>query len=243
MGRGRLCQCAECHRETRNHGRGYCPSCYNRIFQKEYQRAWQRVNRAKKVDVRILCSECKESKRAFATGLCGACYARTYRKENPEKIAEHVRRSYVKHKPEKVLYQKKRRVDNWEAVRTIERASARNHRSTRNIYQRQWRQANPELMRAAKRRRAALMRHSPIRGFPRRLWLTLLEKYQHRCAYCGAANVKLTMDHITPLSKGGQTILENIVPACLSCNCKKHTKTGWVPRLPVMADVTRGARW
>ena len=32
----------------------------------------------------------------------------------------------------------------------------------------------------------------------------------------------LTVDHVVPLSKEGKHDIENIVPACKSCNSKKH---------------------
>ena len=35
---------------------------------------------------------------------------------------------------------------------------------------------------------------------------------------------RLTQDHVIPLSKGGQHIKENIVPACPSCNSKKGNR-------------------
>ena len=39
------------------------------------------------------------------------------------------------------------------------------------------------------------------------------------CIYCGKSSESI--DHILPRSRGGQTVTENCVPACLSCNGKK----------------------
>jgi 5-methylcytosine-specific restriction endonuclease McrA len=65
-------------------------------------------------------------------------------------------------------------------------------------------------------------------------WLEILERYGHRCAYCGASG-KLTIDHVVPLSKGGLHHPSNLVPACSSCNSRKHTHR-WVPgRRPLTA--------
>lgn len=45
----------------------------------------------------------------------------------------------------------------------------------------------------------------------------------HKCQYCGATR-KLTIDHITPKSRGGESSWENLVVACSSCNTKKGDK-------------------
>jgi len=43
------------------------------------------------------------------------------------------------------------------------------------------------------------------------------------CYYCGrmVGSKNLTMDHVIPLSRGGASTRENIVPACKECNNKK----------------------
>lgn len=58
-------------------------------------------------------------------------------------------------------------------------------------------------------------------------WLDILEKYNYKCAYCGidfSEDILPERDHITPISKGGNNIKENIVPSCKSCNLKKSNK-------------------
>lgn len=47
------------------------------------------------------------------------------------------------------------------------------------------------------------------------------------CQYCGNqySTTELSIDHVTPRSKGGKSTFENCVVACLSCNRKKADKT------------------
>ena len=40
-----------------------------------------------------------------------------------------------------------------------------------------------------------------------------------RCLYCGEASESI--DHVHPLSRGGMSVTENCVPACLGCNGRK----------------------
>jgi len=50
------------------------------------------------------------------------------------------------------------------------------------------------------------------------------EAYGNACAYCGC-ELPLEIEHMTPLTKNGDNYISNILPACKSCNCSKHTKT------------------
>ena len=52
------------------------------------------------------------------------------------------------------------------------------------------------------------------------------------CAYCGASDTPLQRDCVLPLSRGGRYTLDNIVPACRTCNASKCNAevTGWLRR-------------
>jgi 5-methylcytosine-specific restriction endonuclease McrA len=52
------------------------------------------------------------------------------------------------------------------------------------------------------------------------------------CAYCGATGRPLQRDCVQALSRGGRYTLENIVPACGSCNASKCNAevTSWLRR-------------
>lgn len=45
--------------------------------------------------------------------------------------------------------------------------------------------------------------------------------YEGRCIYCREKFNFLTLDHFIPRAKGGRHCMENLVPACLSCNGDK----------------------
>ncbi len=52
------------------------------------------------------------------------------------------------------------------------------------------------------------------------------------CAYCGLSDRPLQRDCVLALSRGGRYTLDNIVPACRSCNTSKCNDevTGWLRR-------------
>lgn len=86
-----------------------------------------------------------------------------------------------------------------------------------------YRAEHPEEARIRNQKRRA--RTTGIRGTLSEIeWQWILLRHDYKCAKCGAGG-KMEMDHIVPLSKGGEHSAKNIQPLCLSCNRNKGTKT------------------
>lgn len=62
------------------------------------------------------------------------------------------------------------------------------------------------------------------RYIPRAVREAVLERDGHRCVLC-AASVWLEIDHIVPVSRGGQSTLDNLQTLCRSCNRAKRAKS------------------
>src|SRR6476659_3493960 len=62
-------------------------------------------------------------------------------------------------------------------------------------------------------------------------WAALKDAWA-ACAYCGADDPNLQKDCMLPISRGGRYTLDNVVPACRSCNTSKcNTEvTSWLRR-------------
>lgn len=77
----------------------------------------------------------------------------------------------------------------------------------------------------------------------KRLRYEILRRDNHACRYCGATapDVKLTVDHVTPVALGGSDDAANLVTACADCNSGKTSSN---PDQPIVTDVTSDQlRW
>lgn len=53
----------------------------------------------------------------------------------------------------------------------------------------------------------------------------LLAKFNHACAYCGATDAPLNLDHVVSRARGGSDRVSNLVCSCVACNQKKGAQT------------------
>lgn len=152
-----------------------------------------------------LCTKCKETKPETAFGKD---------RSRPDGLQHYCRTCCN-------AYQSKFRYDNKEAV-SAERADyyRKNRKKVLRRMQR-WQQENPEKVRLLTQRRKSLRAGLFDDGS---ITLESVEavfrKFDNRCAYCGAKG-ELHRDHVVPVALGGPHIIENIVPACRSCNASK----------------------
>lgn len=173
-------------------------------------------------------------------------YARKHRQENPGKDREY----YLANR-ERILAQMQwYRATNHEEVQQRRKTYRDTHKEERKAYDqllyqkdgatirkrtKAWRKANPDKFAVYRKSHRARKRNATINDLTADQWQTIQEHFAHRCAYCHKrCKGRLTEDHIQPLSKGGNHTMSNIVPACASCNAKKHVGPPLHPVQPLL---------
>lgn len=98
--------------------------------------------------------------------------------------------------------------------------------------QRAWQQAykdrDPERarqQRAASKNRKRFKELGREHSFSWLDWLVVLQVFENKCAFCGAVECFLDLEHIVSAWEGGHHIVGNVVPACRPCNAQKNKRT------------------
>ena len=137
-------------------------------------------------------------------------YKKDYYQNNKDKLKEYQFQYYDKNKDKlKDYYQKNK--DKLKKQRKLYRLNNRDYLNIQN----QNRRARIKELEAT---------------FTEYDWELVLNHFKKSCAYCGVKqethikhkNQRLHQDHFIPLSKGGTYTVDNIVPACASCNSSKR---------------------
>ncbi|HHX63894.1 MAG TPA: HNH endonuclease, partial [Chloroflexi bacterium] len=66
---------------------------------------------------------------------------------------------------------------------------------------------------------------------------TVMLRDDYTCQYCGAQPPKamMTIDHVLPKTRGGDTSWENVVCACQDCNLRKGSRTPEEAGMPLLS--------
>lgn len=126
--------------------------------------------------------------------------------DNKDKLKE----KFIQYRPRKLMLSKMWRERNKDKIK---------------IYN----QKNKEIFEVNRQKRIAKKKELP-NTLTAEQWIFIKDVFDNKCAYCGR-ELPLAQDHFIPLSKGGEYTVNNIIPACKSCNSSKRSEDffKWYP--------------
>jgi 5-methylcytosine-specific restriction endonuclease McrA len=160
---------------------------------------------------------------------CQRVSRQAYRAANYEKTRACQERAYRKNLPHYRDYQHAYLAAHREDI-NHKRSQKRYHATPEARAKRQrYNEAHWEAIAARKReavRHYRARKRATGEKFTRAEWQALCALYDDTCLCCGKQEpaIKLTTDHVVPVSKGGGNSIENIQPLCTSCNNHKGNK-------------------
>lgn len=153
---------------------------------------------------------------------CKKCHNRTTKKwkENNADYFKQINKNWKKTHPRQHAQHNKK----WASENPAKiQAMNKDWRNRNPEYGSNWRKNNLDKI-----RNYALVRKARLVGNGGELtteeWRTILDFYGYRCLRCGRTDVKLTIDHILPISLGGTHTIDNVQPLCGPCNSGKRDK-------------------
>lgn len=193
------------HEQARDGLRGACKSCF---IKKSLE--WQQ-NNPEKVQAKN----------------------KNWRQENPEKV-QAANKNWAQENPEKLLVaSRKYRQKHPEKVKSTYEKWVQENPERQQLRVKEWIRENPEKARVIKRRangkRRALRLKLPF-DFTEADWENAKAYFGYRCAVCGCEPEEFHADHWIAMSRGGGTVVTNMIPLCESCNRSKwkHEAGEWL---------------
>jgi 5-methylcytosine-specific restriction endonuclease McrA len=167
--------------------------------------------------------------------VCIAVDAKIYRAKTKDKAASYYKRSKLAD-PEKFLERgRKYKAANREKIREGDAKYREDNKEKEVVRHRIYRENNPDLGRANVRKRRARRAGNGVEVYTE---LQVLETYGTDCHICSGPvdlnnarrvghpgwETGLHIDHVIPISKGGQDSLANVRPSHGQCNLKKNAR-------------------
>lgn len=179
-------------------------------------------------------------------------YVRAYRERYPEKVLEDTRRYHEEnhekrlaynrwyneqYREKKLEYKRQYREENREQINADARERYQRKRESRLQYNAEYRKANRHYFKRKAYERRMLEEAAGEMASEEEL-AQMLEDQQHQCAYCLVALTQknTTVDHMIPLSRGGDNDALNLCICCSTCNSSKRSLTAveYMERLRAM---------
>ena len=179
-----------------------------------------------------------------------------YRKQNKEAIAEKNKKYYEENKEVRIEYSKKYYKENKEARIEYNKKYKEENKKAIGEQKKKYRKQNKEVIakrdkkyrntpqgqvvefNKCSRRRAREQNQGS--GITKEQWLEMMNFFNWECAYSGKrlTNKTRSIDHITPLNKGGENEIWNCVPMDKNLNSSKNDKEmlEWYTKQPFFTD-------
>lgn len=135
--------------------------------------------------------------------VCAAARVKAYYERHPERRKQARRKDYERHGAAYRARMRRRARENPEQVRAEKR---------------EYHRRNPEVARLNARRRKYRL---GLATTETREWARTI--LADPCAYCGSPTEQI--DHVVPISRGGDHDWTNLIGACESCNRHKHANS------------------
>lgn len=240
--------CKGCGKNTKHVGNGLCQKCQTQLNTERLRNnigVCSSCGETKRIRIRsaglcsrcyaktsgqiVQCKDCGQEATHQAKGLCRTCYAKMSEKRRLAKgkrvICEICQEEKVYH-AKGLCAQCYRRLHKKQWKKTVVRCAECGNEAEHMAKG----LCTKCYLRSVGGQKYRHQRDSRKHGVPATLtheeWLSILEKFNYSCAYCGDSTAKLAQEHWVPLSRGGGYTAENIVPSCKVCNSRKHTMTG-----------------
>jgi 5-methylcytosine-specific restriction endonuclease McrA len=161
--------------------------------------------------------------------VCNECVnadSRAWRAKNKQRVQELNREFYEANRAERLEYHRQYRQTHKEYFKEQMQIFRQKNPEYNARQMREWSRAHPDEIKAKDHARRAFKMGKP-QSFTAAEWKALKERYNYTCLRCGRQEpeIKLTADHVVPISKDGAGTIDNIQPLCKSCNTAKHDNT------------------
>lgn len=193
----------------------------------------------------FICPICELETQHYGHGICKSCYMIDYRIRGG--VEYRAKRAVAERARRERLADDYRARDRERNARRRDQRIAYNHqyyqrnKETSKEQHRLWRKANPGL-RDLRKRRYKSRKAALETTLTRTEWEAIKDGFNHCCVYCNRSMHNLSQEHVIPVVQGGGYTRFNIVPACRSCNTRKHTSTGFEYLIRIATEKQTGVR-
>jgi hypothetical protein len=162
--------------------------------------------------------------RSYWCRRCKAAWKLAQLRADPERYRAQRRAQYAVNREREIAQRRSYRIANRDEINTRRAIRRAANPEPNRRRARAWRLANLDRFDAGRQLRRARKRGVREARFSAKEWSELQALFDSRCVYCWQRPLRLTQEHVQPLSRGGRHDASNIVPACAPCNYSKQRK-------------------